>query len=141
MNSSPINVNSGESITTSILQKVKHFALNINGMPGGAASGNTGSNASCQLYWTVPGGNGGPGLYIIAKHFIFTGSIDLSGNNGMYAQINGPNIFSAGGGGGGGSAIISFASSENIGTFTSLGGQNLRNNERAGSGAILFIQR
>jgi hypothetical protein len=136
-----ISIGSSGDMTTEALHQAKHFALKINGMPGGAASSNTGTSSSCESFWTVPGGNGGPGLYIITKHLVISGSIDLSGNDGPYNMINGPNIYSGGGGGGGGSAIISCKSVEGSINFISLGGKNIRTGIRAGSGVSILIKR
>ena len=90
------------------------------------------------------GGCGGKGLYIIAKYVVFTGTIDLHGNNGY--SNGGTSAYDSGGsGGGGGSAIISAEKViTNSGTFNTNGGSpgtGMCSGFKGGNGAYLIIDR
>jgi hypothetical protein len=134
----------GGNITATTLSRFVHFGVNISGY-NGSSVGNTASGP-----WTRNGGQGGAGLYIIAKHVVFTGSIKLNGGDGIYGAYihccggpdSKPGISAAGGGG---SCILR---TQNLisetGMFQSEGGSMVGKTGNigvvAGNGAMLIIK-
>ena len=98
---------SGQDMTVNDLLQVVHFGANISGANGQATASGSGG---CQI--NALGGQGGAGLYIIARNVILNGSIVLNGGNGtsVTAPCN-SSTSSASAGGGAGSCILS---AENI---------------------------
>ena len=126
----------GQNMTTQELKRFVHFGVNISGY-NGYAIGNTGS---CPF--TVYGGQGGAGLYIIAKNVVFEGSLNLSGGNGAFYQCSIKYGRSAAGGGG--SCIMRTLKliSNSNGVFNSNGGViggGYSCNPKGGNGAMLIL--
>jgi hypothetical protein len=125
----------GSNMTTDILKRFVHFGINISGSNGSSVT-NTGSGA-----FSINGGQGGAGLYIIAKNIVFNGKIQLNGGNGIYAQNSSgfKNGWSAAGAGG--SCIIRCSNLiSSSGTFESIGGSMSSNQAQAGNGAMLILK-
>ena len=124
----------GRNMTSSILNRFVHFGVNISGYNGSSIA-NTGSGA-----WSILGGQGGAGLYIIAKNIVFNGNIILNGGNGLYAQNSSGLKNGKSAAGGGGSCIFRCENLiSNTGSFTSNGGRMVGNVAQAGNGAMLII--
>jgi hypothetical protein len=69
----------GQDMTVNDLLQVVHFGANISGANGQATS--SGYSGSCIV--VALGGQGGAGLYIIARNIILNGSVILNGGNGI----------------------------------------------------------
>jgi len=124
----------GNDMTTALLNRFVHFGINISGYNGSSIQ-NTGSGA-----WTRLGGQGGAGLYIIAKNVIFNGTIKLNGGNGDSGVNSGGQKHGKSAAGGGGSCILRCENLlSQIGTFQSTGGTMTSGVARAGNGAMLII--
>jgi hypothetical protein len=133
----------GKNITAEILQRFIHLGINISGYNGSSIA-NTGSGS-----WSRLGGQGGAGLYIIAKNVVFSGTIRLNGGDGLFGAwySTGSTIPTRPGSsaaGGGGSCILSCQNliSQN-GTFQSNGGNMVNNTGNigfAGNGAMLIVK-
>ena len=94
--------------------------------------------------FTVLGGQGGAGVYIIAKNIVFNGMIRLNGGNGGYGQNSSGVKKGRSAGGGGGSCILRTQNIlSNTGVFESTGGQmsggGFSCNPKGGNGAMLII--
>ena len=126
---------SGKNMTPDLLKRFVHFGINISGYNGSSAA-HTGSGA-----WSINGGQGGAGLYIIAKNIIFNGSIILNGGNGNYAQNSSGFYNGRSAAGGGGSCIIRCVNIiSQSGSFQSNGGVMNSNVGIAGNGAMLILK-
>jgi hypothetical protein len=133
------NASNGQDLTSQDLLQLIHFGANISGGNGMATASGSGS---CQTI--AYGGQGGAGLYIIAKNVVFSGSIILNGGNGIYVQSPcQPAYKSASAGGGAGSCVIS----TNIiitqtGVFQSVGGNAGLTScgKKGGNGSMIIIQ-
>ena len=124
----------GINMTSSILNRFVHFGVNISGYNGSSIA-NTGSGA-----WSILGGQGGAGLYIIAKNIVFNGNIILNGGNGLYAQNSSGLKKGKSAAGGGGSCIFRCENLiSNTGSFIANGGQMVGNVAQAGNGAMIII--
>jgi hypothetical protein len=145
------NSTNGNNLTISTLLKLIHFGLDISGINGAAAVsvfGVTGCPCSggCVL---ANGGQGGGGLYIMAKNIVLNGTINLNGGNGAFytfgASCGAGNVYYAiGAGGGGGSAVISTNNiiSNNC-IFGGIGGSQTGTfgcNKKGGNGSMLIIR-
>jgi len=132
-NSSPCTSGNGENLTTKELLQIFHFGLDISG-GNGLAVGSCGNVAG--------GGEGGGGLYIVARCLIFDGTIQLNGGNGGYLSPCG--YFATAGGAGGGSCVIrTLKLISNSGNFISTGGYQTAPyscNKKGGDGAMLIIK-
>jgi len=129
----------GTNIFVSDLLTILHFGSNISGANGQAtASGLWG----CQV--NAWGGQGGGGLYIIAKVVVFTGLIKLDGGSGAYAVSPcNPNYTSASSGAGAGSCIISTSNIiSQSGVFQAVGGNSGCSSclTKGGDGSMIIIQ-
>ncbi|MFM2192282.1 MAG: hypothetical protein RLZZ118_1239, partial [Bacteroidota bacterium] len=125
----------GTNMTSDLLKRFVHFGINISGYNGSSIA-NTGSGA-----YSINGGQGGAGLYIIAKNVIFNGVVKLNGGNGTYAQTSSgyKNGWSAGGGGG--SCILRCTNLvSGTGVFESIGGMMSGNQAQAGAGAMIILK-
>jgi hypothetical protein len=134
----PVGANmSGQSMSSAELLKFVHFGVNISGGNGTGCSMNLSSTAST-------GGQGGAGLYILAKNIVFNGLIKLDGGNGQYVYNSTyPRNWTKSAGGGGGSCIIRTLNLiSNSGRFKSTGGSLVgpyEPNGKGGNGAMLII--
>jgi hypothetical protein len=129
----------GQDLTVSDLLTLLHFGSNISGGNGQAMAAGYGT---CQT--VALGGQGGAGLYIIARCLVFTGNIVLNGGNGT--QVIGTpcsiNYNCSSAGGGGGSCIISSETVlQQTGSFSSTGGNGgtIGCGVRGGNGSLLII--
>jgi|GEM_PF-4135226 len=108
---------SGNNLTVELLKKIIHFGLDISGGNGAILAAAYGGNQ--------PSGQGGGGLYLIAKNIVFNGMINLNGGNGAFYVSSWPSSYVRTGGGGGGSCLLRTTDLiESTGTFTSAGGIN-----------------
>jgi hypothetical protein len=128
----------GSDMTINDLKTVLHFGCNISG--GNARS--TYTTSSCNI--PAKGGQGGGGLYIIAKNVIFLGTIQLNGGNGFHqidSQCNSTYQCSSGGGGAGSCIISTDDLIFETGTFIANGGiaGNTTCGNRGGNGAMLIV--
>jgi hypothetical protein len=124
----------GNNMTPAILNRFVHFGVNISGYNGSSIQ-NTGSGS-----WSKLGGQGGAGLYIIAKNVIFNGTIKLDGGNGDSGTNSGGLKTGKSAAGGGGSCILRCENLlSQIGTFQSSGGVMTGGVATAGNGAMLII--
>jgi hypothetical protein len=133
------SASNGQDLTSQDLLQLIHFGANISGGNGMATASGSGS---CQVI--AYGGQGGSGLYIIAKNIVFSGSIILNGGNGAYVQSPcQPAYQSASAGGGAGSCVIS---TNNVitqtGVFQSTGGNAgfTACGKKGGNGSMIIIQ-
>jgi hypothetical protein len=127
---------SGSSLSTSILRQVIHFGLDI--------SGGNGSIMQPQYSPVIGAGQGGGGLYIIAKNISFIGTIELNGGNGIYYNnANWNATWANTGGGGGGACLLRTTHIINAsGNFNSIGGQKQNNCNgiiKGGDGAMIIV--
>ena len=130
---------SGNNLTPIHLQKIIHFGMDI--------SGGNGAICTPQYSGNTPSGQGGAGLYMIAKNIIFTGSINLSGGNGIHFNGIGSVIADSGGGGGGSCVLRTPNLLSQTGGFNSTGGNkplpvNCSGNGnlvKGGNGAMLIV--
>ncbi len=132
------NMANGSDMTVSDLQTVLHFGANISGSNGQSVV--SGFN-SCQVL--ANGGQGGAGLYIMARNVVFDGTISLNGGNGVIGTSTcGSGSSSASAGGGAGSCIISTNNviSQN-GSFQANGGLAGLSScgIRGGNGAMIIV--
>jgi hypothetical protein len=129
----------GQDLTSQDLLQLIHFGSNISGGNGIATASGSGSCQTIAL-----GGQGGAGLYIIAKNIVFSGSIILNGGNGTYVQAPcQPAYQSASAGGGAGSCVISTNNViTQIGVFQSVGGNAGLTScgKKGGNGSMIIIQ-
>ncbi len=128
---------SGNNMSIDILSRVIHFGLDISGGNGSGINVTT----SCLPY----GGQGGAGLYIIARVAILNGTIILNGGNGTCSNPNvypcsGGNYSCSGAGGGGSCLLRSTSFQSNNFQFVSNGGQTSNSSVNGGNGAMLVIQ-
>ena len=121
---------SGSNISLNQLQQVAHFGLDISGGNGAIISP---SNSPL-----LAAGEGGGGLYLLARNIVFNGQIILNGGNGgAYAHPSIFTIWAYSGAGGGGSCIIRTSNIINSnGSFNSSGGIQPNN---CGYGAPPYI--
>ena len=129
----------GNDITTSILEKVMHFGSDISG-------GNGWGLECCNSRGKLGGGEGGGGLYLIAKNVVFSGSIKTVGGNGGYVTCPcGSNYRMYSAAAGGGSCILR---TDNLisasGVFDGSGGSQVNPwgcpNRIGGSGGMIIIK-
>ena len=126
----------GQDLFSSDLLTLIHFGSNISGGNGQAMAACSGPSMAIAM-----GGQGGAGLYIIARCVVFTGEIILNGGNGMavVGSCN-PSYNCSSAGGGGGSCIIRTSQlSQNTGMFSSVGGNSGVCNKKGGNGAMLIV--
>lgn len=128
----------GKDMTAQLLKRFVHFGINISGYNGPSVQ-NTGS---CPF--TVSGGQGGSGLYIIAKNIVFNGLIKLNGGDGAYGFCGSLKKGRSGAGGGGSCIIRTINTISTTGTFEANGGQitggGYTCSPRGGHGAMLIIK-
>jgi hypothetical protein len=107
---------SGNNLTADILKKIIHFGLDISGGNGAILTANY-SPATLS-------GQGGGGIYFIARVISFGGIINLNGGNGIYyVHPSYSNQWVKSGGGGGGSCVLRTTSIiSSTGVFSSVGG-------------------
>jgi hypothetical protein len=132
------NMVNGSDLTVDDLQTLMHFGSNIAGSNGQSVY--AGFN-SCQV--TSNGGQGGAGLYIMARNIVFDGLISLNGGNGVIGtSACGSPSTSASAGAGAGSCIISTVNiiSQN-GVFQANGGLAGLSNcgIRGGNGSMIIV--
>jgi hypothetical protein len=124
--SGPCSATSGSNLSTTNLLTALRFGLDISG--GNAAQINYNYNCGSG---SVLAGQGGAGLYIMARNTVFSGVVNLSGGNGSYVDVFSGNCPSAGrfivtGGGGGGSFVLRTDNLiTNSGSFISNGGNRI----------------
>ena len=132
------NMSNGADLTSTHLQNIVHFGLDIS---GGNAKG-----AYCNYNNYVAGGQGGGGIIMIAKNVVFNGNIVLNGGNGALANgctYNGnvPQYLFSGGGGAGSCILRTFNIINNSGIFTAIGGsQGGGCPKKGGNGSMIIIQ-
>jgi hypothetical protein len=129
------------NVTPTLLMDAVKIHPELYGINGNATNPN--GNPLSQYY---NGGVGGMGLYLVCKVLKFTGTINLSGSNGMSSVLSGfATVY--GGGGGGGSVVISAETIiQNSGTINQNGGNgftasNYCSSSKGGNGAYLIIDR
>jgi len=139
-NGTGCNSTNGDDMTISDLMKVIHFGLDISGANGKSIT----QLLSCGNGRTTSGGQGGGGIYIIAKNVVLNGSINLNGGNGGYDVWTCTQTYSQiAGGGGSGSAVIRTNNiiSNNV-NFSGVGGFQTAPgncNKRGGNGNLLIL--
>ena len=133
------SASNGQDLSSQDLLQLIHFGSNISGGNGIATASGSGSCQTIAL-----GGQGGAGLYIIAKNIVFSGSIILNGGNGTHVQAPCQSAYqSASAGGGAGSCVIS---TNNVitqtGVFQSIGGNAgfTGCSKKGGNGSMIIIQ-
>ena len=127
---------SGSSMTPILLSKAIHFGLDISGGNG------SGINVCCGC--GANGGQGGGGLYIIARVAKLNGYIILNGGNGTCSNpatstCAGGNYSCSGGGGGGSCVLRSTAVTQNNFQFISSGGLTSNPQVKAGDGCMIVF--
>ena len=132
----------GEDMSINDLLQVFHFGANISGANGQAVFAGVGTCASNPL-GNALGGQGGAGLYIIAKNVVLNGSIILNGGNGKSVIATCNSAYqAASAGGGAGSCVISTHNlvSQNL-TFQANGGNAGYTpcGKRGGNGSMVII--
>ena len=142
---SPFNTStSGSDMNTENLLIALKFGLDISGENAAAIS----HPSRCASSGIVRGGQGGAGLYILAKYVIFEGVINLSGGNGTQKDICDYNSYSASwvvtGGGGGGSLVLRTTKViSSSGSFVSSGGNrgggSLDYGIKGGNGKMIIL--
>jgi hypothetical protein len=139
----PCNATSGSNLSTTNLLTALRFGLDISG--GNAAQINYNYNCGSG---SVLAGQGGAGLYIMARNTVFSGVVNLSGGSGSYVDVFSGNCPSSGryivtGGGGGGSFVLRTDNLiTNSGIFISNGGNRIGPfacNIKGGSGTMVII--
>jgi hypothetical protein len=126
----------GQDLLTSDLLTLLHFGCNISGGNGQATFVANSGGPLIAL-----GGQGGAGLYILARCLVFTGSIVLNGGNGTLAVNTSTAAYNcSSAGGGGGSCIVSTSQIlQGTGVFSSIGGNSGVCNKKGGNGAMCII--
>jgi hypothetical protein len=135
---SPCLSGNGSNFLASELLQIAHFGLDI--------SGGNGMATACGCSAQIGAGEGGGGLYIIARNIVLTGTINLSGGNGGYlvCPCGTPAYWATSGAAGGGSCIIRTKNIiSNSGIFISSGGYQTAPyncNKKGGDGAMILIK-
>jgi hypothetical protein len=126
----------GQNLTANELKMYACFGINFSGY-NGTGPGQQNSSST--------GGQGGAGLYIIAKNIVYTGIIKLNGGDGQYTTNSSGFQKNRSGGGGGGSCIIRTSNIiSQSGSFQSTGGYQALGpfscRAKGGDGSMIIIK-
>jgi hypothetical protein len=133
----------GTNLSTDNLLLAARFGLDIS---GGNAAKISKTSSTCSTP-DAKGGQGGAGLYILARNVVFQGNITLNGGNGSYlndyCNSSSSNRWLVTGGGGGGSFVLRTNNLiTNTGSFVSNGGGRTGPNActtKGGNGSMVVL--